>query len=305
MCAAASHFWMTHRSLFAIVLLAAPAAAEADPEAAAEALFRSGREAAADGDHAQACQRFRESQRLQPAAGTVLNLAICEEQLGQLVEAWQHYHAALDSLPAGDSRREIARARLAKLDARLPRFVVQKTASAPPRTRVRLGRVVFNENSFGVPIPVNPGTHAWVVSSPGRAGRTYTRKVEEGERLTLRVEPGAPLPEPNGERAGAPARSGSKLLGYSLIGVGAASLAVSGVTALMALDRGRTVDDECSGRDCTREGLRAADQGGTLVTWCTVSFVFGVLGAGSGTYLVLSGSSASSAGYASARFQLP
>lgn len=297
---------MTRPSLIAIVLMGvSPAAAEADPEAAAEALFRSGRQAAADGDHAQACQRFRESQRLQPAAGTVLNLAICEEQLEQLVEAWQHYHAALDSLPDGDTRRDIARARLSKLDARLPRFVVQKTAGAPPRTRVRLGRVVFNETSFGVPIPVNPGTHSWVVSSPGHGGRTYTRTVEEGERLILRVEPGAKLREPNGERAGAPAQSGSTWLGYSLLGVGAASLAVSGVTALMALDRGRTVDDECRGRDCTREGLRAADQGGTLVTWCTVSFVFGLLGAGSGTYLLLSGSSASSAAQVSARVQLP
>ncbi len=290
---------MPRYGVFAFALLCpAMALAQADPEAAAEALFRSGRKAAAAGDHAHACERFRESQRLQPATGTLLNLAICEEHLGQLVPAWRHYHAVLDSLPDDDARRDIARARLSKLDARLPRFVIEKIPGAPRGTLVRLSGVVLGEKSFGVPIPIDPGVHTWVVSAPGREDRPYTRQVAEGQRLTLSVAPGAPLPDrtPSARPARPPVRSAPKtpLLGYSLIGIGAASLAVSGVTALMALDRGRTVDEECSGRDCTHEGLRAAEQGRTLVRWCTLTFVFGLLGAGSGTYLVLDGSSTSS-----------
>ena len=82
--------WTARLALFCIALSSPRhARAEADPEAAAEALFRSGREAAAAGDHGVACARFRESQRLQPAAGTLLNLAICEEHLRQLVEAFR------------------------------------------------------------------------------------------------------------------------------------------------------------------------------------------------------------------------
>jgi hypothetical protein len=292
---------MPRYGLFLVAFLyPAVGLAQVDPEAAAEALFRSGRKAAAAGDHAAACERFGESQRLQPATGTLLNLAICEEQLGRLVHAWQHYHAVLDSLPADDARRDIARARLSELDARLPRFVIEKRPGAPPDTRVRLSGVVLGAESFGVPIPIDPGTHTWVVSAARREERAYTRQVTEGQRLTLSVAPGAPLPAKAAPRAPLPSRTPRAraapdvpLLGYSLLGIGAASLAVSGVTALMALDRGRTVDDECSGRDCTRAGLRAADQGRTLVQWCTLTFVFGLLGAGSGTYLVLDASSAS------------
>ena len=304
-CAAADWFSMTRHGLLAAALLyPSLAAAQADPEAAAEALFRSGRKAAAAGDHEQACQRFRESQRLQPATGTVLNLAICEEQLGHLVQAWQHYHAVLDSLPEGDARRDIARGKLSNLDGRLPRFIIKKAARVPPRTRVKLGRVTLGDDSVGVPIPIDPGSHEWVVSAPGHRDRVYTREVAEGERLTLTVAPGAPVYSPRSRRTQPAARPDStrQLLGYALIGVGAAGLAVSGVTALMALDRGRTVDDACNGRDCTPEGLRAADQGKTLVKWCTVSFVVGLLGAGSGTYLVLDGSSG--AGSSAARASL-
>ncbi|HMJ13346.1 MAG TPA: hypothetical protein VK524_18120, partial [Polyangiaceae bacterium] len=252
-----------------------------------------------------ACERFRESQRLQPAGGTALNLAICEEQLGQLVEAWQHYHAALDALPERDGRREIARQGLLKLDPRLARFVIRKAVATPPDMRVRLGQVVIHESSFGVAIPVTPGEQRWLVTAPGYGTRAYSRKVAAGESFTLTVTPGAPNAKRVLPRSQTPSRA--PLLGYALIGVGAASLVVSGVTALMALDRGRTVDSECSGRDCTADGLRAADQGETLVRWCTLSFVFGLLGAGSGTYLVLDGndSNGARASSKSARLRLP
>ncbi|MFO0567610.1 MAG: hypothetical protein U0263_18270 [Polyangiaceae bacterium] len=51
---------------------------------AAEALFNAGRDAVKAGDYPTACAKFRESNRLDPAPGTVLNLADCEEHLGHV-----------------------------------------------------------------------------------------------------------------------------------------------------------------------------------------------------------------------------
>src|ERR1041384_7022387 len=78
--------------LWATVLaavVACPKAARAEPDsvAAAETLFREGREAVKRADYAVACPKFQESQRLDPAIGTLLNLALCEESWGGLADA--------------------------------------------------------------------------------------------------------------------------------------------------------------------------------------------------------------------------
>src|SRR5262245_37563455 len=57
--------------------------------AAAEALFREGRQLMDSGAIAQACVKFEESLRLDPALGTMLNLAVCEERAGNTKRACQ------------------------------------------------------------------------------------------------------------------------------------------------------------------------------------------------------------------------
>src|SRR5688572_29187335 len=98
-----------------LMLVSAPVGAQERDRAAAEALFRAGREAAGRGDYATACQRFEESNRLEPTAGTVMNLANCREQLGQIASAWQRYREAIEKLPAEDERVGIARERSAEI----------------------------------------------------------------------------------------------------------------------------------------------------------------------------------------------
>jgi hypothetical protein len=61
----------------------AASARDRDP-VAAEALFRAGRDALKRGAWAAACSKLAESQTLDPAAGTALNLAVCQEKLGNV-----------------------------------------------------------------------------------------------------------------------------------------------------------------------------------------------------------------------------
>ena len=65
------------------------AGAEPRDPAAAEWLFREGRALMKKGDFAPACAKLAESQRLDPAVGTLMNLAECEERIGRTASAWQ------------------------------------------------------------------------------------------------------------------------------------------------------------------------------------------------------------------------
>jgi tetratricopeptide (TPR) repeat protein len=79
----------------------------------AEEQFRKGRQLITTGNYRLACPRFEESMRLAPALGTLLNLAICEEQAGERDRACQLFHDAADwaeQLGQAD-RGQIARAR--------------------------------------------------------------------------------------------------------------------------------------------------------------------------------------------------
>ncbi|HEU4534580.1 MAG TPA: tetratricopeptide repeat protein, partial [Polyangiaceae bacterium] len=71
-------------ALAAALVLAAGGPARANETSdRAEALFREGREAMKRGDLDEACPKFSESQELDPSAGTLLNLALCEQRKGE------------------------------------------------------------------------------------------------------------------------------------------------------------------------------------------------------------------------------
>ena len=62
-------------------------AQERDP-AAAQALFDQGRDLMRQNKHAEACPKLAESNRLDPAIGTLFHLADCYEQSGRVASAW-------------------------------------------------------------------------------------------------------------------------------------------------------------------------------------------------------------------------
>src|SRR5262245_10219582 len=170
----------------------APAAlAQATDPAAAEALFREGRTLADAGDYAGACSKFRESERLDPAIGTVFNIADCEERQGHLARAWTLYREVAQRLPQSDGRRAIAEQRVSALEPKLPRLNVRLGPNAPATSRVEKDGVELGAASLGSELPLDPGAHVVRVSAPGRETQEYRVNLSEAEHLTLDVEPGA------------------------------------------------------------------------------------------------------------------
>jgi len=270
----ASRIFVAAVALSLVSAVVRPASADApNAAAAADSLFREGRTAAARGDWDSAAKRFAESQRLSPAPGTLLNLALAEEHLGRALAAWEHARALLDQLPPADDRRAIAQALFERLDKRVPRLTLD--GELPVGARVELDGLGLEASSLGVALPVDVGRHSVRVVAPSRRDRSFERTLTEGERATVSVTVGDPLPAPSPpgtppreaphERRGFP-----RAIGYVALAASGAALAGTAVTGLLAVQRNRDVEAHCDDTGCDATGVDAARSGRTFATAATV-----------------------------------
>jgi hypothetical protein len=175
------------RMMFVILLLVfsfcLPAMAQVGDKAAAEALFDAGKALMKDRKYAEACPKLAESQRLDPAPGTLLNLADCYEQAGLSASAWATWlEAAAAAKDAGQSKREeLARQRAMALKSRL----VSITINVPESVRVQglevtRDGIVVGLPMWGTSVPVDPGMHTIFARAPQRKSWQTTVSVVDG-----------------------------------------------------------------------------------------------------------------------------
>jgi hypothetical protein len=244
---------MRGTSIFAIgLVLSAATAARADERAAvdAEMLFREGRHAADMGNFALACEKFEASHKAQPAPGTLLNLADCEETRGLLTRAWHDFLALADALPETDERKAVALERARSLERSMPRLRV-RLARASFDARVFRDGVELGEMTLGVALPVDPGQHFVTVREPGFNERSYTIVVKRGEERDLQVEHGVLSHGPDPKR----------VIGWTLAGFGVASVAAGAIMGVFALTSLSASNAQCPGGTCTDpKGVAQHDQ---------------------------------------------
>lgn len=265
---------------------------QADISAQADDQFRRGREEQNRGNCQKALEYFRASHALKPQRGTLLNMGLCEKQLGQLAKALQHLEEVLPQLPSGDDRRDIVRENLTELKAKVPWLRIVLTANAPVGTIVTYDDSELEPTMIGTDIPVDPGKHVLVVEAAGLPNRRYEVMIEEGKRQTLRVEPGV-LPKPVVIKEEAPHSKGKFIAGFIVGGVGVAGIMGGAITGAMALKNHSAAEKACPSHDgCSDEILTLARQGETLSTVSTAAFAVGVVGLGIGLPLVLTNSRA-------------
>jgi hypothetical protein len=302
-----------------LVWLTAATAAQADSananRTAAEALFTEARRLMDAGEYDQACPKFADSQRLDPAVGTLLNLGLCYKQSGKTASAWSAYReaAALARAAAQPDREELAEAEAAELEAKLSKLVISVPKAAQlEHLEVRLDGSPVPRGLWEVAAPVDPGEHTVVVSAPHKQDWTgrITVADQASETLTVPVledavaaAPIQPDPVPTtapttttplddstsvGRDQGEPGPNTQKMLAIVAGGVGLIGAAVGTVYGLGARSAQKDSESHCSARDiCDDEGLELRDEASDRATISTVAFGVSLAGVAGGMLLWL------------------
>ncbi len=105
-------------------------------DTSADSLFREGRRAADAGDYTVACVRFEQSYQLEPAAGTLLNWADCEEHRGESSLALQHFKRLEGELSTTDDRRPIVEEHIRVLEPIVGARPLAPNQALPPNQDV-------------------------------------------------------------------------------------------------------------------------------------------------------------------------
>lgn len=292
-----------------------PAASGATPAEASIQLFREGRALLGQGRVDEACERFRAALDLRRSPGTLLNVGKCLESQGQLLGARKAFEetAALASAEPDKAKAEVwadaSRQELEALTPRLPHLIIRAPAQAPAETGllVQLDGAPFR--AFGDRQPLDPGSHRVVASAPGKLDFTRELTLAEGQSLELEIPALEPVPSAEaaaapivaappasvGDAPGATAAetssaadaSGSRVLPWTLVGVGGAVLAGGIVTGLVAAHRASDLEDDCPNHVC-EDDLSQVDAAQNTAVVADILMGTGLVLAGAGvTWLIL------------------
>lgn len=245
-------------------------AQDPNQSALAEELFNRGRALMAADDLPAACAALAESQRLDPAVGTLLNLAVCHERQGRLASAWSEF-LQVASAAERDQQRDRAQFARRKADELEPRIqklelVVPAQVASIQELRIRLDEHELGRAAWSNPIPLDPGEHSIELQAPGYQPHSTKFSIGESQPpLQLQLPPleaeAETQPEATSQPATAapPAQQGARgetqrVVGYGLAGAGVVGLGLAGYFGIRAMghknDRDRYCDDDnvCSAR---------------------------------------------------------
>jgi hypothetical protein len=303
----------TAPALAVALLVTRSAAADTDQnKATAEALFTSAQALALQKNYAEACPKFAESVRLDPGLGAMLWLADCYENNGQTASAWAEFRqAASVAAQRQDPREAVAKRRAAALEPKLNKVTVfLPQGESVPGLEVRRDGVILANAEIGIPVPVNPGIHAFAANAPGRKPWSANIDVPSSRRDPVVINipsleagdtpatPPPPSPPPAAEPPPAqPAPvvedtswSTTRIVGVSAGAVGVVGIgigAILGLSAKAALDASNE-GGHCLGNSCDPTGTDKRNSALDLATGSTIAFVAGgVLLAGGAALFLL------------------
>ncbi len=268
--------------------------------AAAQVLFDEGRALMKQKRHEEACPKFAESQRLDPATGTQLNLAVCYEKIGKTVSAWINFlEAAAAAKKQGHAKRhKLAIERAKALEGKLSRIKIEVPSPVAGLT-VKRNETVLRNAQWGIGVPVDPGSYQISATAPNK--ETWSKKVEvskPGAVLTVTIpelEAAPTIPTDEGTE-GESESSGTtqKILALVSAGIGVAGIIIGvayGVTAINKNDDSLAYCPNDPNR-CTADGVALRDEALTAGTVSTVGIVVGSAGLVTGLVLWLTAPSA-------------
>ncbi len=255
----------------------------------AEVLFKEARAAVERNDYVTACPKFEQSLALVRRAGTLFNLAQCEEHEGRLVTAMRYYKEGIVVLEPGDERLAPSKKKLAAIEPRLPHLTIKPKTELPKDSRVTIdGKEI---EGLGIALPVNPGKRTIAVLAPKRTDETIDLEIAESESVEILVSAGKVIVEPPRLTvAEALSLRQRRIAGLALLGVGGLGLVTAGITGGLVVSANAEVEKFCGGERCTtKDSYDAAQTGKTLLVVNTVAWGVGIAGAGAGALLLFLG----------------
>jgi len=278
----------------ALVCLGTPARADepTDVRATAEALYQEAYRLSQEGKFAEACKKLEESDRLDPATGTKVELAKCYENTNRPASAWALYIAAADAdhLAGKNKTREaMARERAAALEPDLPRLVlvVSAEAASAPGLIVERDGVAIRKPLWGTPLTVDPGEHTIRVTAPGKLA--WEGKASAIARQETKIDVPALKDDPRAVEQKEivpppPTGLGPRKIGAIVAGgVAVASLAAGGVFGGLAFSKWADVEtgagENCSNpgsfSGCNADFQKKGEQARTFADVSTATFIVG------------------------------
>jgi hypothetical protein len=290
----------------AVATASAPAKAQSggNDKVTAEALFEDARKLVADRRYAEACPKFADSQRLDPSAATLLNLASCWEKAGRTATAWATYKEAASAANAA-GRKDYVTAAERHAEALAP-TLSRLTVNVPtPIDGIQVKRDGINVEraEWGSALPVDPGAHTLEASAPGHKGWSTsvdvapntvqaTATVPALEALPADATPvtpavvpppttTAPPPEtvtPPPVKSDGSAGSSQRVSALVVGGAGLAGVVVGAVLAVVAKNKYDTSLGNCltsNHNSCSPAGLTERSDARTAGDIATVAFIAG------------------------------
>lgn len=272
---------------------------QSDP-VTAQALFDAAKRLMDAGSYAEACPKLAESHRLDPAGGTLLNLAICNEQLGKTATAWEMYKQTRDLAlrDKRDDRAALAQEYITAVEPKLSRLTLEVPAGA------RVAGLVVTRNgvevgaaAWGLAIPTDPGELVVEARAPGHEpwstkvvlGASAANQTVTVPALRPTAASSGPPPAPSGPTLALTAgpdepapESGNGLLvaGIVVASIGGVAAAVGAVFGGLAIAKEGDANDLCGSDEDTcpsADGLEASDTARSHATVAN-ALIFGGLG---------------------------
>jgi hypothetical protein len=298
---------------YVLALLAVTSVARAQAEDAAlrqaREKFRQAISLQTGGDWAGALSLLREVAAVKITPQVRFNMALCEENLGQLVAARGSYELTIVEAEAGTDAGSVvdeARQRLDALEARIPKVVIERGEGAD-LARVSLDGIAVGATLLGKPMPIDPGPHVVEASARGFSTFRESFRVAEKEQKFVRITL-TPVTSEAAKSQGQvalpadhaateePRRS---VWPWVIGGAGVASLAASGVFLLLRGSAVSDLDEQCGPeRDrCPPSASDTIERGQTYTTLANVTMVGGALLVGAAaTWWVVESSSSKKVG---------
>lgn len=266
-----------------------------DNRAVAEMLFFTGRGLMEAGRYPEACAKLGESYRLDPAAGTLLNLAVCHQKQGKIASAWGEFRQAMgDARKANRPDREkLAADAVAQVEPELPflTITVPDAVKKIPGLVISRNGVPLNAAAWSTELPIDPGDVEIEETAPDYKPKNLKLTIANKQHSTIAAEPLelAPIYKPP-----PPFWTTKRTVGASLFGAGVVAAGVGaffGVTAINDVNNSNQgcPNDKSGVQRCNSSGVSAMNDAGTAAWVSDITFGVAAVSAVIGTWLFVTG----------------